>query len=154
MAKFTPRSTKLAGTITLEGPVGAVFELFSPVGEKEWVPGWDPELLHPPGAVWEQGLIFRTKEEMGDAVWVVTRLDRDRHEVAYHRVEAGRYVARVTVRCSAVAERVTEASTEYEFVGLSERGNEEIAGMTEEGYAEKMARWTRWINEYLEARAG
>jgi len=31
------------------------------------VPGWDPELLHPPGVEWEEGLVFRTREESGGA---------------------------------------------------------------------------------------
>ncbi len=146
MNEFISRSIRLAGAITLAGPVDEVFQLFSPLGEKQWVPGWNPELLHPPGALWEEGLIFCTKEEMGDAIWIVTRLDHARHEVEYHRVEPERYVARIRVHCAAVAERTTEVSTSYEFIGLSDRGNSEIAAMTPDSYAEKMARWTAWIN--------
>lgn len=124
-----------------------MFKLFSPLGEKSWVPDWNPELLYPPGVAWAEGLIFRTREEMGDAIWVVTRLDHTAHEVRYHRVEPGRYVARIAIRCAALGHDVTEVSTVYEFVGLSDQGNIEIKGMSQDGYAEKMARWTRWINE-------
>jgi len=53
---------------------------FSPLGERLWVPDWEPEILHPPGESWAQGLIFRTREEKGDAVWLVTALDRAGHE--------------------------------------------------------------------------
>lgn len=119
------------------------------MGEKLWVPGWDPELLHPKGVAWAARLIFRTRDAQGEAIWIVTRLDRSAREVEYHRVEPGRYVARVTVRCTARGDELTEASTEYEFVGLSERGNAEIAAMDEAGYAAKMTQWTHWINEYL-----
>jgi hypothetical protein len=152
MTEFVSGSVRLAASITLAGPVDQVFPLFSPLGEKRWVPDWDPEILHPPGAVWEEGLVFRTGEEMGRAIWVVTRLDRNRHEVQYHRVEPERYVARIEVRCSAAAAGVTEASTIYEFIGLSRKGNDEIAAMTQEGYAQKMARWTGWINACLKRR--
>lgn len=144
---------RLRGRIRLDGPIDRVFELFSPVGEKLWVPGWDPELLHPKGVEWDVGLIFRTKEEQGEAIWIVTRLDRSAHDVEYHRVEPGRYLARVTVRCTALGANRTEASTEYEFVGLSERGNAEIAEMDDEAYAAKMERWRRWIDEYLHRNA-
>jgi hypothetical protein len=154
MTEFVSRSIRLAGSITLRGPVGKVFPLFSPLGEKRWVPEWSPQLLHPPGAVWEEGMIFRTREETGDAIWTVTRLDPGRHEVRYERVEPERYVARIEVRCSETAAGTTEASTVYEFVGLSRKGNDEIAAMSQEGYAEKMARWERWINDCLEAGAG
>lgn len=153
LAGFTSRSVRLAGTIRLDGPIDRVFELFSPVGEKLWVPGWDPELLHPKGVDWAVGLVFRTREEQGEAIWIVTRLDRPAHDVEYHRVEAGRYLARVAVRCTALGARLTEASIEYEFVGLSERGNAEIGEMGDEAYAAKMGRWTHWINEHLHRNA-
>jgi hypothetical protein len=109
------------------------------------VAGWNPELIDPPGVAWADGQIFRTKEELGDAIWIVTRLDRDRHFVEYHRVEPERYVARVRVTCRATGADTTEAAVTYRFVSLSQRGNNDIAAMTPEAYAERMDRWRRWI---------
>jgi hypothetical protein len=143
------RSIELSGAFTLPVPPDACFELFSPLGEKRWVPGWDPELIHPPGVAWERGLIFRTREERGDAIWVVTALDRARHEAEYHRVEAGRYVARVHVRCVARGEDQTDVRVTYTFVGLSEVGNQDIAAMSQQAYEEKMGRWQAWIAKSL-----
>src|SRR3990170_1901982 len=136
---FAARSIELSGCFILSVPPDVAFELFSPLGEKLWVPDWNPELLYPPGFSWERGLIFRTAEERGEAVWVVTALDRERHEVEYHRVEAGRYVATV---------RVT-----YLFVGLSEVGNQDIAAMSQTSYEEKMRRWQDWIHRHLSGTA-
>jgi hypothetical protein len=149
MTQFASKSTRFAGTIKLAGPVDEVFPLFSPVGERLWVPDWEPELLHPPGVSWEVGLIFRTREETRDAIWVVTRLDHAAHRVEYYRVEPGRYVARIEVSCVGRAEHITEASTVYEFIGLSESGNAEIEAMTLGNFNQKMARWIDWINGYL-----
>jgi hypothetical protein len=146
---FTARAIELSGTFTLPISPETAFGLFSPLGEKAWVPGWDPELVHPPGASWERGLIFRTREERGDAIWVVTALDHDTHEVEYYRVEAGRYVARVNVRCSAGPDRRTDVRVTYTFVGLSEVGNQDIAAMSEAAYEEKMRRWQGWITKSL-----
>jgi hypothetical protein len=146
---FTPRSIELSGGFTLPMPSEAAFGLFSPLGEKAWVPGWDPELVHPPGATWERGLVFRTREERGDAIWVVTALDHVRHEVEYYRVEAGRYVARVNVRCSAGPDGRTDVRVTYTFVGLSDVGNQDIAAMSPEAYEEKMGRWEAWIRTAL-----
>lgn len=117
------------------------------------MPDWDPELIHPAGVRWERGLIFRTKEERGEAIWLVTALDREQHEVEYHRVEAGRYVARVRVRCSARADVQTEVGVTYTFVGLSESGNRDIEAMSERAYKEKMARWQGWIAHHVSGRA-
>lgn len=152
MGVFTPATARLAGTIELHGPVSEVFELFSPEGERLWVPGWNPELLHPPGETWAQGLIFRTQEEKGPAIWVVTRLDRAARDVEYHRIERDRYVARVTVRCASLGDRRTAATVTYEFVGLTDSGNAEIKALTDADYAGKMSRWTGWINDCLTRR--
>ncbi len=147
--KFVPSSVILKGRIILPGPVNRVFHLFSPEGEKLWVPGWNPELLYPQGAKWEEGLLFRTREEFGDAVWVVTQLNLAAHHVTYHRVESGRYVARVEVRCRALPKHRTEARVCYAFVGLSILGNREIRSMTTQAFDEKMKRWTQWISTCL-----
>ena len=146
---FHARSVELRSGFTLPAPPDETFQLFSPLGEKAWVPGWDPELVHPPGASWERGLIFRTREERGDAIWIVTALDRERHEVEYFRVEAGRYVARVAVQCSLHAGGGTDVRVTYAFVGLSEAGNEDIAAMSGQAYEEKMRRWEGWIKGRL-----
>jgi hypothetical protein len=142
---FTPAFIDQSGGFAVDAPVETAFELFSPLGETRWVPHWNPELLHPPGARWERGLIFRTREERGEAVWVVTALDRERHEVEYHRVEANRYVARVRVRCDPAGEARTDVKVAYSFVGLSGAGNEEISAMSPAAFEEKMARWREWI---------
>lgn len=147
--EFSSNSIRLVGAISLGGPIQEVFPLFSPQGEKLWVPGWNPELLYPPDTDWAEGQVFRTEEEMGEAIWVVARLDRVAHEVEYYRVEPGRYVARIIVSCTAKTEGLTQAATTYEFIGLSEEGNAEIAKMRQESYSEKMERWSKWINEHL-----
>lgn len=70
---------------------------------------------------------FELFSPLGERSWVVSALDRQ-HEVEYHRVEAGRYVARVSVRCRARGDRQTEVRVTYTFIALSESGNRDIAG--------------------------
>lgn len=146
---FQSRSQEFSGRLSVAAAINGAFELFSPIGERKWVPGWNPELLHPPDASWAQGQIFRTHEETGEATWVVASLDLEAHQVEYYRVEPGRYVARVRVRCTSGGGDRTEVQTSYGYVGLSEAGNAEIAAMTAEAYSGKMARWEQWIDAYL-----
>jgi hypothetical protein len=152
MGNFSAGWVEFFGELTVSLPVEQTFELFSPLGERQWVNDWTPELLHPPDISWERGQIFRTCEERGEAIWVVTALDRKAHEVEYHRVETGRYVARVFVRCTPVAAQETQVATSYKFVGLSVEGNAEITRMTPDAYREKMQRWERWIGEHVARR--
>lgn len=149
MTDFSARAVEFNGRFTVAGAIETVFDLFSPLGERHWVPDWNPELLYPSGISWACGQIFRTKEEAGEAVWVVTTLTREAHEVEYHRVEPHRYVARVRVKCTAPDHQVTEVSTSYSFIGLTAEGNDVIGTMTDALYVEKMNRWERWISQYL-----
>ena len=146
---FAPKSIELGGDFILSAPPDKVFGFFSPLGEKLWVPGWNPELLYPPEAEWERGQIFRTQEERGAAIWVISALDRQRHQVEYHRVEAGRYVARVSVRCKQSGAGNSEVEVTYTFIGLSDAGNRDIAEMSATAYREKMERWRGWIEQHL-----
>jgi len=150
MNTFCARTVTLVGEFVVPASVEDVFPLFSPEGERSWVPGWDPEVLHPPRGEWREGQVFRTREETGEAVWVITRLDRARSAVEYHRVEPGRYVAHVAVRCREAPDRQAHVTVAYSFVGLSESGNREIASMTQEAYDAKMSRWSEWIRRYLD----
>jgi hypothetical protein len=152
MNSFQPCTIHLRGQVLVKGAVDEVFPLFSPEGERLWVPGWNPAVLFPPDSEWQEGQIFRTQEELGEAVWLITRLDRALRSVQYHRVEPGRYVARIEVGCRAMPNHGTEASIAYSFIGLSEDGNREIAEMTQQAYDAKMTRWTEWIEGYLAAR--
>lgn len=150
---FIAHSVEFNGRFVVAGPIEEVFDLFSPLGERFWVPDWNPELLYPSGVAWARGQIFRTQGESGEAVWVVTALTRESHEVEYHRVEPCRYVARVRVKCRAPAHHVTEVSTSYTFIGLTAEGNDAIAAMTDASYAEKMQRWERWISQHIARQA-
>ncbi len=154
MTGFRSRTVTLSGRVSSSGGVERVFPLFSPPGEELWVPGWKPEYLHPAEPGWSEGQIFRTREASGEAVWVVTRLDRERHRAEYHRVEPGHYVARVRVDCRPAAGGGTATTIAYTYFGLSEAGNAEIAAMTREAYEAKMVRWAGWIERYLATADG
>jgi hypothetical protein len=153
MTGFMAHSAEFTGRFTVAGPISTVFDLFSPLGERLWVPNWEPQLLHPAGVSWACGQIFRTWEEDREAVWIVTALDREEYGAEYHRVEPRRHVARVRIKCAAPAARLTEVSAAYAFIGLSAEGNDAIAAMTEAAYAEKMKRWERWISRHLARQA-
>jgi hypothetical protein len=145
--RFVPRSVERSGGFTLSMPPDVAFPYFSPIGEKVWAPGWDPELLHPPGVDWAPGLLFRTRSEHGDAIWVVTALNPERHEVEYHKLEAERSVTKVSVQCTPLGPDQTEVRVTYFLVALSEAGNQLIAEMTPASYEGRMKNWQRWIHE-------
>lgn len=152
MNPFTPRTSTLRGSFPLSVGIEDAFPLFSPAGEKVWAPGWNPELIHPAGSKWEEGQIFRTQEESGEAIWLVRRLDYEKHIVEYCRIEPGRYVANIEVSCRSLPDKSTVVSTSYSYIGLSEAGNKDIDAWTQQAYDEKMSHWKEWIDRYLSSR--
>lgn len=139
------KSITLTGSLTVPAPVDRAFPLFSPLGEKDWVPGWAPELIHPEGAAWEKGLIFRTPDEEHDAVWVVTELDRAAHRVSYYRVEPFRLVATIRVECDAMSAGKTSVRVSYTFISLTPDGEAFIDQLSQPGFEAKMKQWQKWI---------
>jgi hypothetical protein len=146
---LVPKSRTFSGSVTLEVEPSEAFPLFSPVGERQWVPGWKPDLLYPIGVDWAEGQLFCTREEYGDAIWIVSRLDKANWNVFYYRVEPGRYVARIDIRVIPYDHGHSQVLIVYSFVGLSEAGNNEIEGMSQRAYDEKMKRWSAWLETYL-----
>jgi hypothetical protein len=149
---FVPKSRTFSGTVTLRAVPSEAFRLFSPEGERAWVPGWNPDLLFPTGVDWAEGQLFCTREEYGDAIWIVSRLDMSNWNVLYYRVEPGRYVARIEVRVLPYDRVDSQVSIVYSFVGLSEAGNDDIEAMSQSAYDEKMKRWSAWLGTYLESK--
>jgi hypothetical protein len=146
---FVARTVKLTGSIILDAPIAQVFPLFSPMGEKHWVEGWNPEILFPLNADWVEGMVFRTFSDRQDEIWTISELDLASHRVVYYRVEPGRLVARVEVVCRALNDDHTEVTTLYSYVGLSEAGNAHVADWTDAAYRAKMNRWKESIAAYL-----
>jgi hypothetical protein len=149
---FESRQVTFRGSVRVAAPVEVAFPLFSPSGERLWVPGWNPEPVCPPHDTWTEGAVFRTREESGSAIWIVTRLDNELHRVTYHRVEPGVLVARVDVVSKPAGEHESETLIDYTFTGLSRRGNDAISAMNESDFERKMERWTEWITHHLESR--
>jgi len=148
-ASFDARAVRLSGTIVLGASVTHVFQLFSPLGEKQWVESWNPEILFPRDADWAEGMVFRISSRGQEEIWIVAELDMQTHRVVYYRVEPGSLVARVEVRCRALGPDQTETTTVYSYAGLSDAGNQHVATWTDTVYKAKMDHWEKAINGHL-----
>jgi hypothetical protein len=138
---FVPESVTFEGSFRVHQPAEHAFPLFSPRGEEAWVPGWKPEMLHPAGAEWETGLVFRTVHDGQESIWFVRSLDRDAHRVTYDRVDLGMTATTVSVRCEAAGSDTTNVSVTYTFVGITDAGNAFVRAQKRDEFAAKMERW-------------
>lgn len=138
-------------------PADELFPLFSAEGEKLWVPGWDYENIMGSTDIHED-YIFLTSSHHSSAhhgatktVWLVKRYNPLNYFVQFYRVEPDDKVGIVTVHCKPITEESTEVEVAYEFVGLSEKGDEFIEGYTAEAHEEFIGNWHKHLSDYFEA---
>lgn len=138
----------------LEQPVGDVFPLFTPEGEKLWAPGWDYENVMGSEKLHED-YVFQTRTHdhaAADAIWIVKKFDPENHLVQYYKVEPRSKVGVVTVRCERLAAHRTRVAVGYAYTGLSEEGNAFIDGFTPAVYRNFIGEWKSLIESYFGKR--
>jgi hypothetical protein len=139
------------GEVPVPLPVDEAFSLFTALGEREWVEGWEPEVVWPAGGDLEEDQVWITRQDGAETLWAVARLQRDRHAVEYLRFRPSLDVARVSVDCRPQPDGAV-AEVTYTYTALSPEGERCLEALTEEAYGERMRSWERAIREALDRR--
>jgi hypothetical protein len=76
---FTAMHRTASCTMRAAAPPADVFPLLCPVRERDWIPGWEADVLHSRSGVAELGCVFVTRPGEGRRVaWLVTRYEPPR----------------------------------------------------------------------------
>lgn len=138
----------------IDQPIALLFPLFSAEGEKLWVPGWDYVNIMESKDLHED-YVFLTKNHdhaSTDAIWLVKRYQPEIHLVQFYKVEPEDKVGIVTVQCKKIAEGLTQVEVSYEYIGLSQQGNEFIEGFTSTEYKAFIVEWKNLLLSYFESK--
>lgn len=135
--------------IRLHAPVDQVFPLFTPLGEKAWAEGWDPEFLNPASGETRDGMVFRTTHGREETLWACVLWEPESHRVRYVRVTPGSRFGFVDVSCDQVGSRESQADVAYTLTALSPAGNSYLTGMTDVAFAEMIDGWKDRLEEVL-----
>lgn len=132
-------------------PIGKLFSLFSPEGEKSWVPGWDYINLTGDAELSEDDIFLTRSHDHGqsDAIWIVKRYLPDSHVVEYYKIEPENKVGIVKIQCSEVDEEITRTQVTYRYVALSRTGEMFISQFTEADYEKFIHGWEKLLQNYL-----
>jgi hypothetical protein len=148
---FEPRHVSRSHTIRL--PVAAVraFEFFTPQGERDWVPGWNPVFLHPADGRLQRGGAFLTDPASEDTrtLWLVTDVDRERLAVSYARVTPASRIGLVDVRVTPASDDECAVEVSYTFTAVSDAGNQYLAAFSEEHYRGYIESWRDLVLAHL-----
>jgi MOSC domain-containing protein YiiM len=142
-------SIRRTGTLHVARAPADAFVYFTPDGERLWVPGFDPEYLHPLSGEQGPGAIFTTTHGSEETLWMVLRFSPDEGVAEYARVTPGSRRGTVRVSLQAAGERSTRATVSYDLTALADKGDEVLAAMTQNAYEDMLADWQRRIGEAL-----
>jgi hypothetical protein len=155
MRIMAPVRVSRSYTQTLEGTPEEVFPLLCPVREREWVEGWDPELVVSASGVAERDCVFTTPDGARQATWVITEHEPAAGRVEMIKVTPGYLVIRLRITVRPLGPGTpprSAAEITYQYTALDEEGAAFVAGRTEAAYAEFMRAWEGSMNRFLRAQ--
>jgi len=138
-------------SIELNAPPETVFPLFTPLGEKKWVDGWEPRMLYPTSGEAMKGTVFITQQPgEADTIWNMLNYSPENFRVKYARVTPGSRFGIVEVHCEKLGSDHSRVQVSYIFTALSEAGNDFISNFSETHYRAYIDSWKTQIHSYLE----
>jgi hypothetical protein len=148
---FVPRHATRSATIRLDAPPERAFGMFTPLGERAWAQGWDPEFLHPLDGDACEGSVFITRAGGVETIWTTIAHDPPRR-AAYSRVTPGLHAVIVEVRLRPSEDGGTRADVSYAFTALTSAGNDAVVEMVD-GFGGWMEEWETSINRALASQS-
>ena len=139
---------QVVGTLRVAAPPADAFRFFTPEGERRWVPGWEPEYLHPPDGALAEGLTFRTRHNGEETLWMVSRCDGP-YEVDYVRVTPGSRIGVVSVRLTPDGASGSSVTGAYRLTALSSAGEATLDAFAA-AFPEYLSSWERSINALID----
>jgi hypothetical protein len=135
---------------TLAAPPERVLPLLTPLGERYWAPGWEPELRWQPpqGRVGTLFVIRHPGEP--ETVWLLDTFDPGAGHVHYLHLTPGSDVTEIDIQLRPGPEKGTRAEVRYTWTALTEAGNAKLRRHTPEEFLHSMQSWERQLNHYLQ----
>jgi hypothetical protein len=136
------------GTIVVNAPRKVVFPLLCPVRERDWLPGWQAELVYSESGLVEDGCLFRHQNaQLGEELWVTSRHEPEQGIVEFVVFFPGLCVMKLAIAATAAA-ACTHLRWTRTYTGLNAQGNAAVAGLTETVFRDQIEALERWLTDY------
>ncbi len=108
-----------SGRFEVALPASMAIDLFTPEGERSWVPGWDP--AYPAGQASETAAtVFTTVADGVTTIWTIVEIDRTAGAAVYSRVTPGHRAGIVRVWCVDAGEGRCIVNVTYDMSALGD----------------------------------
>lgn len=134
-------------------PIAELFPLFSPEGEKYWVPGWDYENVMGTTELFEDYVFLTKTHDHGAtaAIWVVKRYDPGKHFVQFYKIEPEDKIGVVTVKCTELEPERTKIEVTYKYIALSAAAEKFVSEFSARAYQEFIGEWQTLLSNYFQS---
>lgn len=137
-----------SGSFELPIPASAAIELFTPEGERRWVPGWDPR--YPDGLVSDDpGTVFVTGAEATPTTWVIIGIEREDFRARYARLTPGQHAGTVAVQLLQLEADRCRVSVSYDMTLVGGAAADRLDAYDPGCFAVTMAEWSTLIHAHL-----
>ena len=121
---YIARQLSQHGSFTLQMPASRAFPLFSPEGERLWVPNWTPEAVFPATEkiAFADNAVFTLERDGELLTWQILAINNPERKAEYLYMTASRTV-RVKVAVQSVSEDSCRVDVTYITTSLTAEGD-------------------------------
>ncbi len=145
---FTGTQVVKSFTQVNHGTPDEVFPLLCPEREKDWLEGWDCEMVHSKSGYAEQDCVFTTSDGDLKTVWQITQY-KPPEFLEFLRVHPGENVVKINIQLELRDDGYTNAFISYQYTALNENQNQFIDQELGQLFKSNMIWWEKALNHYL-----
>jgi len=126
-----------------------VFPLLCPVRERDWLDGWESEILFSESGVAENNCIFRSHiSGRGEELWVVSRYDPENFAIEFTTFDHVGTVMKLDIRVEDHGNRSSTVRFKHTLTGLNEKGNQFLEQYSDSKYRQMMSFLGKSLDHY------
>lgn len=144
------RRERLTGRLSVPLPPAQAFQLFTPLGERDWAPDWRPRFPVETVDDSDPGTAFETDAHGPVRTWLVVERQPG-HRIRYASFTPGNRVSLITVELAPTPSG-SEVTVTYDITALSEAGARELVHFAQ-GYTHYLDSWQELIAASIRDRA-
>lgn len=100
------------------------FRLLCPVRQREWIDGWEYEMIFSQSGLAEEGCVFKTQNSIGsETIWTITKQDEEKLQIEFLLVTPDIGIEKIQFNLRDNQDDTTNAHILYMFTALTESGN-------------------------------
>ena len=148
------RTVQHKKSFEIDKTIEDVFPMFTPEGEKLWVPDWDYENVMGSTELSEDYFFTtRTHDHVTtSAIWIVKKYHPEAYFVQYYKIEPEDKIGIVTVACTDLGVERTKVQVTYKYMALSAIGEQFISEFNQDVYENFINEWQILLKNYFHNR--